>query len=85
MKPFTRRKPTKCRPTAWGRVLQMDGQLVAYRLFRRGLSGKVHTRQLQYLVDVAPRSMIAADLIKARRELRDRVDEIDYAAMEEAA
>lgn len=45
---------------------------------------KVHTRQLQYLVDVAPRKMIAADLAAARRTLRDRVDELDLKAMEAA-
>lgn len=83
MKTFTLRQPMKCRPTAWGR--KVDGAVVTYRLFRRGLSGKVHTRQLQYLIDVAPRQMIAADLIKARKGLRDRVDEIDLVALEEAA
>ena len=84
MKPFTHRQPRKARPTGWGRMIQMNGQIVAYRLFRRGQCGRVHMLERQYLVGVAPRSMIAGDLVKARRQLRDRVDEIDLEAMEAA-
>lgn len=85
MKPFTHRQPRKCRPVGWGRLLQMNGTVVAYRLFRRGECGKVHMAERQYLIGVAQRPMIAGDLIETRRRLRDRVKALAPAAMKEAA
>jgi len=84
MNHFTDRRP-KGRNTAWSRKVTMDGGLLTYTLFRREcVSGRVHPWHLQYMPN-APRKMIAGDLLLARKMLRDRVDEIDLAAMEEAA
>lgn len=87
MKTFTHKQPAKgrARPFAWGRKLEQHGSVVCYALFRRDHAGRLHSLSLQYLVGVAPRSMIARDLMAARKRLRDRVDEIDLQAMEEAA
>ncbi|MGQ4661299.1 hypothetical protein [Lysobacter sp. F6437] len=87
MKPHTHKQPAKgrARPFAWGRKLEQNGSVVCYALFRRDNAGRLHPLHLQYLVGVAQRSMIARDLMAARKRLRDRVDEIDLQAMEEAA
>lgn len=85
MKPFTHKQPAKGGgKVAWGRKLEQNGSVVTYVLFRKGEGNRLHELRLQYLVGVAPRSMIAGDLIAARKRLRDRVDEIDLEAMEAA-
>lgn len=86
MKPFTHKQPAKgrTRPFAWGRKLEMNGAVVAYVLFRRDHTGRIHQTRMQYLTGVVQRSLVARDLLKAKRRLRDRVDEIDLAALEAA-
>ena len=66
------------------RVIGMDGALLIYNLFRRDLRGALHQKTLQYQATVASRKTIADDLWRARKELRDRVDEIDLAVLEAA-
>ena len=84
MKHFTPRQP-KGRHFAWSRTISHDGALLTYRLFRREqVSGRLRPVELQYM-RIAPRKMIAGDLKIARKVLRDRVDEIDLAAMGIAA
>lgn len=80
---LTPRQP-KRRGFAWGRVIGMDGALLTYNLFRRDLRGALHQKTLQYQATVASRKTIAADLKRARKELRDRVDEVDLAVLEAA-
>jgi len=83
MRHFTDRQP-KGRATAWARIVSPVGY-VEYRLFRRGItSSKPHMARAQFL-PCATRKLIAGDLRKLRKALRDRVDEIDLAAMEQAA
>lgn len=83
MRHFTDRRP-KGRNRAWSRVITHNGGLLTYRLFRRDHTGRLHQTTLQYM-PVARRDMIAGDLRIAWAQLRDRVDEIDLAAMEQAA
>jgi hypothetical protein len=78
------RKP-KGRHFAWSRKVEMDGALITYRLWRRDHLRKLHQVGRQYDSAIAPRRMIACDLRISRKLLRDRVDEIDLAAMEIAA
>jgi len=77
---FTERKPKRAR-FAWGRKISDQG-VVVYRLFRRDSTGKLHRSMypMEYLPH-AERRQIARDLKRERRILRDRVDEIDLAAM----
>ena len=83
MRHFTDRQP-KGRATAWARIVSPVGY-VEYRLFRRGItSSKPHMARAQFL-PCATRKLIAGDLRKLRKALRDRVDEIDLAAMERDA
>jgi hypothetical protein len=55
-----------------------------WRLFRRDLRGRVHMDSLSYLADT-DRRVIAQALRRARRELLDHVDAIDFAALGIAA
>lgn len=73
------------RQFAWSRKVEMDGALITYRLWRRDHLRKLYQSRLQYIAAVATRTMIARDLLIARKALRDRVDEIDLAAMGIAA
>jgi len=58
---------------------------VEYRLYRRGeITRKPHMLRAMFLPS-ATRELIAGDLWKLRKALRDRVDEIDLVALEEAA
>lgn len=79
IRPFTRRAPQRNGGFSWGRVLP-DDNTVTYRLFRRDHSGALHVSQLTFDVLVSRRA-IANDLRRARYKLRDKVDEIDLAAM----
>ncbi len=81
MKHFTDRQPRNKTKTCWARTVQLGGTVVEYRLFRRGItSRKPHMLRAQFL-PYADRRMIAADLWKLRKALRDKVDEIDLVAM----
>lgn len=83
MKHFTDRKP-RGRKVAWSRTVSHNGGLLTYRLFRRDHTGRLHPKGLQYM-PCATRKMIADDLRRAWKMLRDRVDEIDLAALEREA
>ena len=69
---------------SWGRVIGMDGALLTYNLFRRDMRGALHQKTLQYQAAVASRKTIAEDLRRARKQLRDKVDEIDLVFLEAA-
>ena len=80
MRSFRRKEPKKNPGFSRGRFPMGDTGVVAYRLFRRDSRGALHLRS----IDLRPgdsRCAIAASLRRARRTLRDQVDEIDLAAM----
>lgn len=81
---MTRRPPRSNTGFSWGRFPLGDTGLVSYRLFRRDWRGSLHMQVLDFRPGM-PRPSIAAALWHARRVLRDRVDEIDLAAMGVAA
>ena len=78
----TRRAPRKNDGFSWGRLPlgTRDATAVEWRLFRRDHTGKLHFEARLYPIDT-PRAHIAPFLLRARRLLRERVDEIDLAAM----
>lgn len=82
MRHFTDRRP-KGRNVAWSRKVSHNGGLLTYTLFRRDHTGRLHPWHLQYTPG-AKRKMIAGDLRRAWKMLRDKVDSIDLAAMEAA-
>lgn len=84
MKHFTPRSPRRKGRTCWVRIVHHVGY-VEYRLYRRGeITRKPHMLRAMFLPS-ATRELIAGDLWKLRKALRDRVDEIDLVALEEAA
>lgn len=81
---FATRAPTRNWGLSWGRHPAADGMSVEYRLWRRDHTGVVHLNRQVFAANTDP-AHIARALRQAKRELRDRVDEIDLEAMEEAA
>ena len=81
---FTRRAPKRNEGQSWGRFLIFERQEVIYRIFRRDHTGRLHCEEHRFFVETDPKQ-IARALRQAKRQLRDRVDEIDLEAMEEAA
>lgn len=81
---FTRRAPKRNEGLSWGRFPTDDGSTVTYRLFRRDHTGRLHFEARTFFTTADP-TYIAKVLRHAKRQLRDRVDEIDLAAMEQAA
>ncbi|CAD1792737.1 hypothetical protein AE929_09555 [Xanthomonas arboricola] len=79
-KHLTRRAPKRKRGLCWGRTSDESTSVVRWQLFRRDHRGALHTSTLQFTY-AEPRAYIAQRLRNARRKLRDRVDEIDLAAM----
>lgn len=82
--PMTRRAPTRNGGFSWGRFPMGDTGLVAYRLFRRDHRGALHTSILHFYPRDQRRE-VALALRQACHRLRDRVDDIDLAAMGVAA
>lgn len=78
--PYTRKLPAHCRPFAWGRAPEPARGMVIWRLFRRDQSGRLHALQRAFS-DHDPREFIAAELLHARHQLRNKVDEIDLEIM----
>ncbi|MGV1119197.1 hypothetical protein [Xanthomonas translucens] len=76
---LSRRTPQSNGGFSWGR-LQPGEHTVTYRLFRRDLTGELHCSLHTFHI-ATPRRSIANDLRRARHKLRDKVDEIDLAAM----
>lgn len=83
-RPVTRRAPTRNGGFSWGRFPVGDTGAVAYRLFRRDHRGALHTSILNFYPR-DHRCEVALALRQACHHLRDRVDEIDLAAMEVSA
>ena len=81
---ITRKSPAKSDGFSWGRFPMGDTGVVAYRLFRRDCRGALHTLSVD-MQGGDDRCAIAASLRRARRSLRDQVDEIDLEALGVAA
>ncbi len=81
---FARRAPGKGYGLTWARFPTVDGSAVIYRLWRRDHNRKPHQIEKAFFTDAEP-AHIASVLKRAKRQLRDRVDEIDLIALEEAA
>ncbi|WOB24785.1 MULTISPECIES: hypothetical protein [Xanthomonas] len=81
---LTRRAPKRSGGFSWGRFPTSDSALITWRMFRRDHTRALHTHALTFTArdDAA---YVAKQLRRARRQLRDRVDEIDLAAMGVAA
>lgn len=75
-----RRQPAKGRRFAWSRVPAAGDseftRFTTWRLFRRDVTRRVHPVEL-HIGHSWPRSRIAAELRRARRDLLDHVDELD--------
>ncbi len=71
------RTPKKTAGFSWGRVVT-DGA-VAYRLFRRDQRGALHWFLRTF--EGTDRAAMADELKRARRLLRDQVDEVDLKFM----
>lgn len=72
---LARRAPRSASGFSWGRFPVDEGRAVSWRLFRRDLTGKVHTYMLGFAAHVS-RAQIADRVWRARIALRDRVDEV---------
>lgn len=81
---FTRRAPRRNWGLSWGRFQTDDGSAVTYRLWRRDHAGALHMEARTFFTHAGP-AHIARVLRQAKRQLRDRVDTIDLAAMGLAA
>ena len=81
---LTRRAPKKTGGFSFGRFPSECGTYVTFRLFRRDHRGALHMEARTFFTSADP-TYIAKVLRHAKRQLRDRVDEIDLAAMEQAA
>ena len=81
---FERRGPRRNEGLSWARFPTVDGSAVIYRMWRRDHKRKPHQVQKAFFTDADP-AYIAKVLRQAKRQLRDTVDEIDLAALEEAA
>lgn len=81
---MTRRPPQKSGGFSWGRFPMGDTGVVSYRLFRRDHRGALHFFMVDFRGDET-RYEMACRLRAAKRRLRDRVDEVDLAAMGVAA
>lgn len=78
------RAPKETLGFAWGRFPTMDGSAVTWRLYRRDHRRAVHMHALTFFTH-DDRAAIAGYLRRARRYLRDKVDDIDLQAMGVAA
>lgn len=75
-----RRAPRKAGGFSWGRFPVEDGRAVSWRLFRRDLTGKLHSYHLDFAAHVS-RAHVAERVWRARMALRDRVDAVDLRAL----
>jgi len=83
-RPIPRRAPKRNGGFSWGRYPMGDSGVIAYRLFRRDLTGAVHFEGLDFYPQDKRRD-VALALRAACHRLRDRVDELDLRALGVAA
>ncbi|MCD0280510.1 hypothetical protein JWH04_16490 [Xanthomonas melonis] len=77
---LTRRAPKRNGGFSWGRFPTSDGAFITWRMFRRDHSSALHMHALTF-TGTDDAAYVAKQLRRARRQLRDRVDEIDLAAL----
>lgn len=77
---IARRAPKETLGFAWGRFPTTDGSAVTWRLYRRDHRRALPMHVLTFFAQ-DDRAMIAGYLRRARRYLRDKVDDIDLLAM----
>ncbi|EMT5435617.1 TPA: hypothetical protein UM365_000192 [Stenotrophomonas maltophilia] len=75
-----RRAPKETLGFAWGRFPTVDGSAITWRLYRRDHRRALHMHAETFFAQ-EDRAVIARHLRRARRHLRDQVDEIDLVAM----
>lgn len=75
---FETRRPQSGRGFAWCRVVA--DTTIQYRLYRRDYRNALHCSTVTFS-KTTPTEEIASALKKKRRELRDKVDVLDLAAM----
>lgn len=75
------RAPKRNDGFSWGRFPAGDRGAITWRLFRRDHKGGLHMANLTFYLDRDRRADIALALRHACHQLRDRVDELDLAAM----
>lgn len=68
---------------SWGRQYDSDTGMVTYRLFRRGLDGRIYCESKSFhasmrLAGDGPRPQIARVLRSMRAQLRWAVDQVDF-------
>ena len=81
---IARRAPKETLGFAWGRFPTNDGSAVTWRLYRRDHRRALHMHVLTFFSH-EDRAVIAGHLRRARRCLREKVDDIDLVAMGVAA
>lgn len=81
---IARRAPKETMGFSWGRFPTTDGSAVTWRLYRRDHRRALHMHVLTFFAH-DDRAVIAGHLRRARRYLRDKVDDIDLQAMGVAA
>jgi hypothetical protein len=79
---LTRRGPRRKSRFCWTRFPTAAGEFVIYRLYRRDGANAVHMESVTVL-GIDNRDYIAERVMRARVQLRDRVDEMDLAVMYE--
>lgn len=77
---IARRAPKETLGFAWGRFPTNDGSAITWRLYRRDHCRALHMHVLTFFAH-EDRAVIAGHLRRARRYLRDKVDDIDLVAM----
>ncbi|WP_288469598.1 hypothetical protein [uncultured Stenotrophomonas sp.] len=75
-----RRAPKETLGFAWGRFPTVDGSAITWRLYRRDHRRALHMHAETFFAQ-EDRAVIDRHLRRARRHLRDQVDEIDLVAM----
>lgn len=75
---YETRRPAKCRGFSWCRVVAES--TIQYRLYRRDHRRALHCSIVTFSKST-PTEEIASTVKRKRRELRDRVDVIDLAAI----
>ncbi|PSD25174.1 hypothetical protein C7E13_00920 [Stenotrophomonas maltophilia] len=81
---ITRLAPKETLGLAWDRFPTLDGSAVTWRLYRCDHRRAMHMHAETFSAH-EDRAMIAGRLRRARRYLRDKVDDIDLGAMGVAA
>ncbi|WP_223485271.1 hypothetical protein [Stenotrophomonas indicatrix] len=81
---IARRAPKETIGFAWGRFPTVYGSAITWRLYRRDHRRALHMHAETFFAN-EDRTVVAGRLRRARRYLREKVDDIDLVAMGVAA